>query len=189
MGKADFRRFYETHLPKIYRFVFFRVGGNRAQAEDLTSEIFIKALEHFDSYDERRSKSSWIFTIARNHLANYYRSAGREVTDEDFDSLPVAADDLEERFAAGEEEAMLLRGIGKLRPKEAELVRMKYLNELSYEEMAGVLGRDKGALKVATFRAMEQLRQVMRPYAPSTPTETDDQSSRLARPPSGSLEQ
>ncbi|OGL72780.1 hypothetical protein A3F28_01910 [Candidatus Uhrbacteria bacterium RIFCSPHIGHO2_12_FULL_57_11] len=179
MGKADFRRFYETHLPKIYRFVFFRVAGNRHQAEDLTSEIFIKALEHFDSYDERRSKSSWIFTIARNHLANYYRSAGRVVTDEDFESLPVAADDLEERFAAGEEEEMLIRGIGKLRPKEAELVRMKYLDELSYEEMAGVLGRDKGALKVATFRAMQQLREVMRPYAPAIEPRTRDDDQQV----------
>ena len=175
MGKADFRRFYETHLPKIYRFVFFRVGANRALAEDLTSEIFIKALEHFDTYDERRSKSSWIFTIARNHLSNHYRSAGRVVTDEDFESLPGAADDLEERFAAGEEEAQIIRGIAMLRPKDAELIRMKYLNELSYEEMASVLGRDKGALKVATFRAMQQLREVMRPYAPAfEPRKRDD---------------
>lgn len=167
MGKPDFRPFYETHFPKIYRFVFFRVGANRALAEDLTSEVFIKALEHFDTYDEKRSKSSWIFTIARNHLANYYRSAGREITDEDFDSLPVAADDIEERFAAGEEEATLIRGIAMLRPKDAELVRMKYLDGFSYEEMAGMLNRDKGALKVATFRAMEALRVVMKPYAPT----------------------
>lgn len=165
MSKDKFRDFYNKHFPKIFRFVFFRVGGHRELAEDLTSEIFMKAYNAFDSYDESRSQSSWIFTIARNHLANHYRSAGREVTDEDFESLPVAAEDLEERFAASEEEALLLRGIGKLRTKDAILVRMKYLDQLSYEEMAHELKREKGALKVATFRAMKELRRVMNEHA------------------------
>lgn len=166
MSKDRFRQFYEHHFPKIFRFVFFRVGGSREVAEDLTSEIFIKAFNAFDRYDETRSQSSWIFTIARNHLANYYRSAGREVTDENFESLPVAADDLEERVAAGEEEAVLLRAIGQLRPKDAVLIRMKYLDGLSYEEMAANLSRERGALKVATFRAMQELKKVMAAYAP-----------------------
>lgn len=161
MSKDRFRQFYELHFPKIFRFVFFRVGGSRELAEDLTSEIFLKAFNAFDRYDEARSQSSWIFTIARNHLANHYRSAGREVTDENFESLPVAADDLEERVAQNEEEARIIRALGQLRPKDAVLIRMKYLDGFSYEEMAASLNRERGALKVATFRAMEELRKVM----------------------------
>ncbi|TAL19526.1 sigma-70 family RNA polymerase sigma factor, partial [Patescibacteria group bacterium] len=75
MNPEKFRKFYETHFNKIYRFVLFRVG-NRELAEDLVSEIFVKALKAFPSYDESRSRSSWIFTIARNHLINHYRSSG-----------------------------------------------------------------------------------------------------------------
>ncbi len=172
MSKDRFRQFYETYFQKIFRYVFFRVGGHREVAEDLTSEIFMKAYKAFESYDENRSHSSWIYTIARNHLANHYRSAGREVTDEDFESLPVAADDLEEQFAASEEEARLLKAIGQLRPKDAVLVKMKYLDGYSYEEMAAALKREKGALKVATFRAMRDLRVVLqapRPAVTSAP--------------------
>lgn len=164
MSKDRFNQFYANYFPKIFKYVFFRVGGHRELAEDLTSEIFLKVYNAFDTYDESKSHSSWVYTIARNHLANYYRSAGREVTDEDFESLPVAADDLEERFAASEEEATLLKGIAALRPKDAVLIKMKYLDGFSYEEMAGALKREKGALKVATFRAMQELRRVMAPY-------------------------
>lgn len=161
MTADRFPQFYHVHFEKIFRYVFFRVGCNRALAEDLTSEIFLKAYQAFDRYDESRSVSSWIFTIARNHLANHYRSAGREVTDEDFDSLPVYTDDLAERFAEREEEMVLLKSIDKLRPKDALLVRLKYLEGQSYEDMARILGRERGALKVATFRAMRELRRIM----------------------------
>lgn len=161
MTTDRFPQFYHEHFEKIFRYVFFRVGGNRALAEDLTSEIFLKAYQAFDRYDDARSVSSWIFTIARNHLANHYRSAGREVTDEDFESLPVYTNDLAERFAEREEEMVLLKSIDKLRPKDALLVRLKYLEGQSYEDMARILGRERGALKVATFRAMRELRRIM----------------------------
>ncbi len=75
MSKREFEKFYNNHLDKVYRFVFFRCNGNRELTEDLVSEIFMKALEHFDSYDEKVSKSAWIMTITRNHLANYWRDS------------------------------------------------------------------------------------------------------------------
>src|ERR1700722_12006351 len=74
MRKAlDFETFYGEHVDRVYRFVFFRSGQNRALAEDLTGEIFLKALEHFDSYNPALSKTAWIRTIARNHLINFWR--------------------------------------------------------------------------------------------------------------------
>ena len=73
MNKRAFEKFYEANVDRIYRYVFFRVGQNQEIAQDLTSEIFIKALNAFERYDEKVSRSSWIYTIAHNHLANYYR--------------------------------------------------------------------------------------------------------------------
>ncbi|MEK7211925.1 MAG: RNA polymerase sigma factor, partial [Patescibacteria group bacterium] len=67
MKKSElFQQYYREFLPKIYRFVFFRVGGKRETAEDLTSEIFIKALDNFDSFDEAKPFSPWIYQIAKN---------------------------------------------------------------------------------------------------------------------------
>ena len=71
--KKEFEKFYNSHVDKVYRFVFFRVNCNKELAQDLVSEIFIKAMEHFVDYDENLSKSAWIMTISKNHLANYWR--------------------------------------------------------------------------------------------------------------------
>jgi len=73
MKKGSFEAFYNKNLDRIYRYVFFRVGRNRDVCEDLVSEIFMKALKHFEKYDPDISESAWIYRIAHNHLANHFR--------------------------------------------------------------------------------------------------------------------
>jgi RNA polymerase sigma-70 factor (ECF subfamily) len=160
MDSSRFQQFYETHFDKIYRFVILRVG-DRALAEDLVSEIFMKALRAFDSYDEARSKSSWIYTITRNHLANHYRTAGRVVTEEDIEDLAIPAKDFAESATVHYDVQTMLSMLDTLPKEKQVLIRMKYLEELSYEEMAERLRKEKGALKVATFRAMQELRKLL----------------------------
>ena len=161
MDSKHFRTFYDTHFDKIYRFVAIRIS-DRAVAEDLVSEIFLKALRAFGSYDETRSKSSWIYTIARNHLANHYRSAGRVVTDENIEELPVFGEDFVERAAVAAEVRTMHAALATMPPEKQSLIRMKYLEELSYEEMSQRLAKEKGTIKVATFRAMQELRAALK---------------------------
>lgn len=158
---GDFRKFYDSHFAKIFRFVLIRVG-DRDLAEDLASEIFLKAFRAFASYDEKVSKSSWIFTIARNHLINHYRTLGRFVTDEELEDLPLAGENFSELAARRYDVRQMLDCLAELPAEKQSLIRMKHLEELSYEEMAERLGREKGALKVAAFRAMAELRKAMR---------------------------
>jgi RNA polymerase sigma-70 factor (ECF subfamily) len=155
MESSEFKRFYEANFKRIYRFVAIRIG-DRDLAEDLVSEIFVKALRAFGDYDETRSRSSWIYTIARNHLTNHYRTAGRTVTDEDIEDLPVA--DFGAKAARRYDVDTMLRMLSKLADEKQKLIRMKYLEELSYEEMEERLGKDRNTLKVATFRALAELR-------------------------------
>ena len=161
MDQGRFRQFYEANFARIYRYVAVRVG-KREIAEDLVSEIFLKALKAFESYDESRSRSSWIFTIARNHLANYYRSAGRIVADEEIESMPIAGPDFQKKVERFDEVSKLMKVLSEMPLEKQSLIRMKYLEELSYDEMAERLRRDKNALKVATFRAMKELRESAR---------------------------
>src|SRR6056297_1297796 len=70
-----FLGFYKQYSNKIYNYFFYRVNFNDEVAEDLTSEVFLKAYKHFDSFDQSQSFQAWIFSIAHNHLANYYRDS------------------------------------------------------------------------------------------------------------------
>lgn len=162
IAAGDFRAFYGRWFPKIWRFVSIRIA-DRDLAEDLVSEIFLKALRAFGSYDEARSRSSWIYTIARNHLANHWRdTSGKETSDADIEDLPLAGADFGEAAARHHDVTLVHEALATMAPDKASLVRMKYLEELSYEEMEERLGKDRNALKVATFRAMQELRRLLK---------------------------
>lgn len=161
--KRDFEKFYNQHIDKVFRFVFFRVG-ERAKAEDLTAEIFLKVLEHFDSYDESRSKTSWLMTITKNHLANYWRDHKETVStdawieeDRPEDGMLLSgAQRAQKREMARYAVAELL---ANLSPEERELVTLHYLAGYNYTEIAAMTGQTMGAVKVATFRVLKKLRQ------------------------------
>ena len=173
MTKAHFQKFYQTHFDKIYRFVFFRVRGNKELAEDLVSEIFLKALKNFDNYDAAKSKSAWIFTIARNHLSNHFRDAGKrvEISLEAFDETAhieiesqteIKTDFLAdgfEQFVKKDVERELLAALAKLSEDARQLVTLKHLSGYSYKEIGEMLAMSEGAAKVATHRAMKELKE------------------------------
>ena len=156
--KALFERFYRQNIDRIYRYVFFRVGRNKEVAEDLVSEIFLKAYAAFSSFDESVSHSAWIYRIAHNHLANYYRDRKQTV---DLDQIVEAVGEIgSETMEQRESETALERALGSLAADDRRLVTMKYLEGYGYEDMASILGKSAGALKVATHRAMKKLKSL-----------------------------
>ena len=154
--RRKFAKFYKANIDRIYRFVFFRVQ-DQAIAEDLTSEIFLKALNAFDRYDVKQSRSAWLYTIARNHLINYYRDKKQEIDIDKIEFELVGEDGREtmERLSAVE---VIKRAVNKLSKNEQQLVTMKHLQGYTYSEMAEILGKSHNALKVATHRALKKLK-------------------------------
>lgn len=158
--KAEFEKFYNTHIDKVYRFVFFRVGGNKELAQDLVSEIFMKAMEHFAGYDREKSVSAWIFTIAKNHLANYWRdnkqtSSLPEDEAESSDSFWLkSAVNLLKKDVVKREITDLL---AKLDENTREIVTFHYLLGYSYAEIAEMKDMSEIAVKVAAHRALKKL--------------------------------
>jgi RNA polymerase sigma-70 factor, ECF subfamily len=153
----DFDRFYRQNVDRIYRFVSLRVP-DRATAEDLVSEIFIKALNAFSRYDESVSKSAWIYRIAHNHLANWYRDRKQAVDLDDVAAFLVGSDgrDLE---ASTDDRAAVERLLSSLDANERQLVTLKYLEGYGYAEMAEIMGKNADALKMATHRVVKKLRK------------------------------
>ena len=164
--KKLFEQFYHEHFDKVYRFVFFRSGGDKEKTEDLVSEIFMKALEHFDSYDKKLSSSAWIMTIARNHLINSWRDAKPTVAlpeDEDTSDERANSDAfwLNSALAVWDKQHVKLEIhdlLASLSPDEAEIVTFHYLLGYNYTEIAAIRKTTEGAVKVAAHRALKKLR-------------------------------
>ena len=76
----EFQTLYWRFKDKIYNYFYYRTGFNKSVAEDLTSTVFLSALEHFDSYDKSRPFQPWIFRIAHNLLVNHYRQTKPQIS-------------------------------------------------------------------------------------------------------------
>jgi len=155
--KSEFERFYRENIDRIHRYVYFRVGRNRDVAEDLVSEIFMKAHRAFDTFDENVSKSAWIYRIAHNHLANHYRDQKKDVDIEDV-ALTLVGEDGNRTMERQETAAIIGKALSQLSADERRVVTMKYLEGYSYEDMAPIIGKAADTLKVATFRAVKKLK-------------------------------
>ncbi|MFC1788045.1 RNA polymerase sigma factor [Patescibacteria group bacterium] len=153
MNKREFSHFYTKNIDPIYRFVYFRVNQNHDVAEDLVSEIFIKALNHFDKYDFKQSKSAWLYTIARNHLINHYRDQKQMVDlDEISNFLSIKED-------STETEIEIDKFLAYLSNQEQELVTFRYLLGYKYSDLAEIFNMKSTAVRVATHRAMKKLKK------------------------------
>jgi RNA polymerase sigma-70 factor (ECF subfamily) len=162
-GKSDFSNFYQLNIDRIYRYVYFRVGKNKELTEDLVSEIFLKALKHFEKYDENRSKSAWLYTISRNHLANHFRDKKETI---DIDEIAYSLTGIDGNKVIEKNEVILEveKALATLSTKDCRLVTLKHLEGYSYLEMAEILNKSPESLKVATHRAVKKLKKHMAKY-------------------------
>lgn len=162
MKTNDFRHFYDKHFKNVYRFVYFRVGNNREVAEDLTSEIFMKALVAFAKYDPSRSQKAWIMTIARNHTINHWRDKKHHV---DLEEIAFSIEGVDGRHEEekNDDQRILLSAINQLSKKDKRLVEMKHLLGYKYKEMAEELNKSPGAVRIETYRAMKKLKKILDP--------------------------
>ncbi len=147
---------YRRWVGPVYRYLHQWVG-NAADAEDLTSQVFIEMLERLASYQERGNFAAWLFTIARRKaIAQYRRQQHHLLLDEDRNRDVREEDPLEgvERRAALERVAGL---IAKLEDEQQELLRLRFAASLTYGEIAILLGRSEASVKMAIHRLLHKL--------------------------------
>lgn len=153
-----FAELYERYFQKIYAFVVRRVTDQRT-AEDLVSDIFMKAFAKKDSFVPRPSFSAWIYRIATNRITDYYRTAKKNFSLDDEESNFQPADHHEnlvektDRNLLGEELEKILE---KLSERDRLAVTMKYYAEASYEEIAQVIKCTPNNAGVIIHRALKK---------------------------------
>ena len=152
--RAQFAELYEQNFERVYAFVARRVR-DRAEAEDVVSEVFYKALKGIDGYEERGVPFvAWLYTIARNVVCDRARQAGREEPLDDSDA-PSTSDDVERR-------ALLFRLVDTLPPAQRDVLVARFAEQRSIADVARQLGRSEGAVKQLQLRAIEALRTQVR---------------------------
>lgn len=162
MNKKHFPEFYRKHVKQVYKFLLFRVAGRKEFAEDLTQDIFIKALQAFDSYEPEKGESAWILTIARNHLINSLQKERAHLPLEEIEAILSDTKDLAKQLDLAEEQRLLLQAMGQLSQEDAELVRMKHLEGWSYEDIAQQTKKTAGSLRVQAHRALKALSKILK---------------------------
>jgi RNA polymerase sigma-70 factor, ECF subfamily len=149
---ARFAQLYELNFERVYAYVVRRVR-ERGTAEDLTSEVFQKALAHLPQFDWRGIPFSvWLIRIAANLISDYWKLSGREVI-ADLPEQPSA-----ENPEAFEESAHLFRMVDKLPTDQRRVVQMRFAEGKTIREVAQEMGRSEGAIKQLQFRGLENLR-------------------------------
>jgi RNA polymerase sigma-70 factor, ECF subfamily len=157
---------YEEHFDRIYRYVLLRVR-NQADAEDITQQVFLRALESIGSYRWRGTPfASWLFRIAHNLVVDYWKKKSRERT------AAVAPGDIDEAVAApaGDPAELaelrfdmkqLTAACERLSDGQREVISLRFAGGLSVAEAAKVMGKSEGAVKVLQHAALVKLRRIV----------------------------
>ena len=157
-AQADPARFvdlYERHFDRVYAYVIRRTG-NRAEAEDVTSEVFERALTNLPRFEWRGVPViAWLFRIAANALADRRRQIERDSAD----PPPDVPDQSES--ATIERRAMVFQLVDRLPDVQRQVIEMRFVDGQSIREIAAALERSEGAVKQLQLRALENLRKSM----------------------------
>jgi len=152
---------YEEYYDKIARYAYYRVG-NKAEAEDIAGEVFLKALKSLKSYKERGiPMQAWLFRIAHNLVVDYFRKMQKHKT------VPIDNVQIESGInpAMVAEEKVELERVKKameqLTQEQREVLRLRFFSELTSREAGQVLNKSDGAVREMQRAAIEKLRNLL----------------------------
>lgn len=167
-AKQDLQVFGELYLlyaQPVFRYFFSRFG-NRLEAEDATAQTFLAALERFPNYRHDGFFASWLFAIARNKAINYFRKQRKETSLDEAEHIPAETNLLQQVIKT--ERINTLSSMIKALPEdEQELIRLRYLAELSFAEIGHLLGQKEDTVKKTLYRLLARLKvQLDKDYPP-----------------------
>jgi RNA polymerase sigma-70 factor, ECF subfamily len=156
---SRFAELYELNFARVYAYIARRVG-DRDAAQDLTSDVFHKALANIQSFEWRGVPfAGWLLRIAANMIVDRSKRGTKEITGQELPDLP----DLDKRpkLEEADQSARLFLLVDQLPQDQRRVIGMRFAEERSIREIAQALGRTEGAVKQLQFRALQNLRARM----------------------------
>ena len=158
-SEEAFSRLYDENFDKIYRYVYLKVG-NRTEAEDLTQEVFLKALGAIGSYKWRQLPfASWLFRIAHNEVIDHFRKQKKQTRlnnrtlNTENNPIAIAEQSLERK--------QLMAAVENLSPAQREVIYLRFVAELSIAEVAKTLSKSEGTVKALQYGGIVALRKIL----------------------------
>lgn len=157
-----FGKLYDMYVDRIYRHVYYRVG-NAADAEDLTQQVFLKAWQAIGRYRKMASPFlAWLMTISHNIVIDFYRTR----KDKTYLNNDITADNLEsspEKAAEAQfEQKRIRRAILQLNGDKQQVVMLRLIEGFQFREIASLLGKSEGAVRVILHRALVKLQKILK---------------------------
>lgn len=157
-GDCDaFGEIYGRYLDRIYRYILYQVGDGMT-AEDLTEEVFLKAWKALKNYrGHGKAFPSWLYRIAHNHVIDHWRSRARQ--ESPYTDAMVSVDGPEEEAEKRELQAELAQALSHLPAEQAQVIVLKFIEGLETSEVARIMKKSQGAVRIMQMRALANLRQ------------------------------
>lgn len=166
IGEDQFLSFYDKYVDKIYRYIFFRVGSE-FQAQDLTSEVFLRCWRRIsnDSADKIKNPRAFLYQVARNLLVDFHRQKDKSLLslDEIADkSIADKDDNLLDQTNQAIQFEQVKEALRSINDDYQEIIIWRYLDELEIAEIAEILNKSEGAVRVLISRALGSLKLVLK---------------------------
>ena len=164
-GKGDtaaFGALYDRYVEAVYRYVYYRVRSD-SDAEDLVSDVFMRALRAIPRYEPRQAFLAWLYRIARNAVIDRARRARVQVSFEDALAHP-GVDQIVEPDAgllALSDKETVRAAIARLTPLQQEVIVLRFVEGYTTSEIANLVGKREGTVRGIQFRALEMLRTLI----------------------------
>ncbi len=159
--REAFAQLYEVNFDRIYRYIVIRIG-NKSEAEDLTQQVFIKALKSISSFKWQGVPfSAWLYRIAHNQVVDHLRKSKKRVTVPLDESLPSHERGPQSTAEHKQDIEQLVAATGKLTAAQREVISLRFAGELPVAQVAKIMGKSEGAVKALQHSAIVSLRKAL----------------------------
>ncbi len=159
-GDAEaFAHLYRAHVQAVYRYIIYRVNYDTQLADDLTADVFARALQGLRAYqDQGKPFLAWLYRIARARVIDYYRKTGRRPAEVNIDDEPLTVEpDLDMPMLRQQAARALRAAIAELTEDQRQVILLRFIEGYRIEAIAAIMGKQPNAIKALQHRALRTL--------------------------------